>query len=407
MAEAIVAVGTTASIAGLVSLTIQLIEISRRYISSYKTRPRSIEAIHRELEALKQVFTELHNISDNPRYRPYLSSLSSSKVDGCYHELERIHSRLKRQEQGSRLSKKFNALIWPFNESECSQLIKRLHSYQSSFHAAISADSFKINVEVLNRIEKQVKGEHLREFSPAKFWTNQSEAWKKHEPGTGTWFLESDQYNDWLRDSGGSLCIYGLPGTGKTVLCSTVVRDIDTRRDEQQALVYFYYDFRDRDKQNTAHCLRSLIVQLISLLGCVPEECQWLFPSEISEKGIDLNEQDLFTALYTLCKHFLRTYIVIDALDESSETVQIVDKLLQIAAQDECDISWLVTCRREKETEALMKVPLLCTVTLKGPAVNRDIEIYVRKCLSDELTMLPAWMKRKVEITLLEKAGGM
>jgi ankyrin repeat domain-containing protein 50 len=404
MAEA---VGAAASIAGLLSLTIQLIEISRRYISSCKSRSQTIEAIHRELEALKQVFTEVRRISNTPHYQPYLSSLSVSKVDGCYYELERLHSRVRRQEQGSGLSKKVNAFVWPFNETECRRLIKNLHSYQSSFHTAISADSFKLNVEALDRIDKQVLEQFLREFSSAEFRTNQKEAWKKHEPGTGTWFLESGQYTDWLRKPNGRLCLYGLPGTGKTVLCSIAIGDIDARRDEHDALVYFYFDFRALDKQSTADCLRSLIVQMISLLGSIPPELLWLMGSCGPRDRMDLDEKDLVSALSTLSKHFLRTYIVIDALDESTEKDQIANVLLEIAAQEECHTSWLVTCRREKGTEALKRDPLLRTITLEGSAVDRDIEVYVRKCLSVELSMLPAQIKRKVEAVLLEKADGM
>jgi ankyrin repeat domain-containing protein 50 len=410
MAEAVAAIGAAASFAGLASLTIQLIEISRRYISSCKRKSQDIESIHQELEALKQVFTELRNISDSPRYQPYLSCLSLSKVDGCYHELERLYLRLRRQEQGSRLSKGVNNLIWPFKESECRALVKSLHSYQSSFHAAISADSFKVNVEALKRIGKQVQEQHLREigeFSTAKFWTNQKEARKKHQPGTGTWFLESYQYKDWLKKQNGRLCIYGLPGTGKTVLCSTVVRDIEASQEEHEALVYFYYDFRDHDKQTTAHFLRSLIAQMVLSLGFVPAELRWLIPPDPSQHRMDPDERDLSTALCSLSKHFLRTYIVIDALDESNEPAETANVLLEIAERKDCRISWLVTCRREKEVEALFKDPLICTVTLKGPAVDRDIEAYIRKCLSTEYATLPAQMMRKVEAVLLEKADGM
>lgn len=191
------------------------------------------------------------------------------------------------------------------------------------------------------------------------------------------------------------------------MLCSTAIGDIDARRDERDALVYFYFDFRALDKQSTADCLRSLIVQMISLLGSIPPELLWLMGSCGPRDRMDLDEKDLVSALSVLSKHFLRTYIVIDALDESTEKDRIANVLLEIAAQEECHISWLVTCRREKDTETLKRDPLLRTITLEGSAVDRDIEVYVRKRLSDELSMLPARIKRKVEAVLLEKADGM
>ena len=169
------------------------------------------------------------------------------------------------------------------------------------------------------------------------------------------------------------------------MLCSTAIGDIDARRDERDALVYFYFDFRALDKQSTADCLRSLIVQMISLLGSIPPELLWLMGSCGPREIAWTSTKRLVSALSVLSKHFLRTYIVIDALDESTEKDRIagIFLLLEIAAQEECHISWLVTCRGKRTLER-NRDPLLRTITFEGSAVDRDIEVYVRKRLSDE-----------------------
>ncbi|KAH6886139.1 hypothetical protein BKA70DRAFT_103698 [Coprinopsis sp. MPI-PUGE-AT-0042] len=53
----------------------------------------------------------------------------------------------------------------------------------------------------------------------------------KATPGTGTWFLQSDMFLIWL-DSNGHLKILwgtGIPGAGKTVLASIVIRELEAR----------------------------------------------------------------------------------------------------------------------------------------------------------------------------------
>jgi hypothetical protein len=59
------------------------------------------------------------------------------------------------------------------------------------------------------------------------------------------------------------LWLYGIPGCGKTILSSTIIEDVLYHyHDPTMAVIYFYFDFNDVEKQQYEKMLRSLITQL-------------------------------------------------------------------------------------------------------------------------------------------------
>lgn len=40
----------------------------------------------------------------------------------------------------------------------------------------------------------------------------------KHESETGKWFIHSEEYLNWKQASGSFLWLYGIPGSGKSIL---------------------------------------------------------------------------------------------------------------------------------------------------------------------------------------------
>lgn len=83
---------------------------------------------------------------------------------------------------------------------------------------------------------------------------------------TGLWFLESKRYR-WFRDTlGAHLWIRGIPGSGKTVLASTIIEDLGNDNDgiSGSAIIYFFFSFSDQSKQKLDDMLRSMIFQLVT-----------------------------------------------------------------------------------------------------------------------------------------------
>jgi DNA polymerase III delta prime subunit len=92
------------------------------------------------------------------------------------------------------------------------------------------------------------------------------DARKRAWPGTGKWLLKSSEYERWTT-GGGCFCLYGPPGSGKTILSSAIVNDLEQRTKARSVdkccVLYYFFDTRDAWKNTTKGLYDSLIRQLL------------------------------------------------------------------------------------------------------------------------------------------------
>lgn len=95
-------------------------------------------------------------------------------------------------------------------------------------------------------------------------WSNYNKACIERQSRTGNWLMKSDFYADWKTSPTSIIQLYGIPGCGKTILSSTIIEDIlcDCSHNHSLAVIYFYFDFNDVEKQQHKKMLSSLIIQL-------------------------------------------------------------------------------------------------------------------------------------------------
>lgn len=136
----------SASVAGLLSLVIQVTDGTYQYASSARNATSAIAALLRELQALKTVLVKLDDITHNSNHMQAVPSIDASvlsllDIESCTAEIDGIRRKL-----GSRLDvrgrmKVVQQLIWPLLEDKTVQMVKTLHSYVDIFHLALSMDS--------------------------------------------------------------------------------------------------------------------------------------------------------------------------------------------------------------------------------------------------------------------------
>jgi VCBS repeat-containing protein len=136
----------SASVAGLLSLVIQVADGTYQYASSARNAPAAVAALLRELQALKTVLVKLDDLTHNNLSLQAIpkrdaNAVSLLDIKDCTAEIEKIHRKL-----GSRLNfrgkmKVVQHLIWPFLENKTLQMVQTLHSYVDIFHLALSIDS--------------------------------------------------------------------------------------------------------------------------------------------------------------------------------------------------------------------------------------------------------------------------
>jgi len=139
MAEVI---GLASSIAGLLSLTLQVSQLSYEYIANIKGASKSVSSYLKELLALSQILLQLKETLDgetvDKTFLPSPSPLSQFTIGECQHEIERIKERLEKRRDGPGIRSALRVMTWPFEEKETGKLIEVLHRWKGIFEAAIS-----------------------------------------------------------------------------------------------------------------------------------------------------------------------------------------------------------------------------------------------------------------------------
>ncbi|KAI3546751.1 pfs domain-containing protein [Colletotrichum abscissum] len=234
-----------------------------------------------------------------------------------------------------------------------------------------------------------------------------------HQDGTGQWFLDTNEYLYWKTNPGSSLWLYGGPGCGKTILSSTIVRDL---QNSTSICLYFYFTFTNTEKQLLDGAIRSLIEQL----HCQSKAAQEYLDSVFESRGASSAQPDNDS----LCSWFNAMLEVADALDErdllgecqqgqalkNKGLLQWIKTLLQ---SEGAKYHILVTSRQEEDIRRVLKdiIPKDMQIPLRNKSVNKDIRAFIRSTLRT-WGDLPEWRNNKssreqVEKYLSEKADGM
>lgn len=233
---------------------------------------------------------------------------------------------------------------------------------------------------------------------------------KQRQPGTGKWFLDSKNYVRWKTQPSSLLWVHGIPGAGKSVLCSTVVDSLleCCRVQKNLGLGYFYFSFDDRKRRHVRDgLLRTLICQLWSRLGQESNELDQLYNlCKREDRSPTLDE--LGELLQSLVSGFSETYIAIDALDECTEREDLLEMIAQIADWQLRNLHVMVFSRVEDYIEEIIGPFLTCKVRVEDE-IGQDIQLYIQEQLKKD-TRLKKWpedVKQEIETRLLEKADGM
>ena len=87
---------------------------------------------------------------------------------------------------------------------------------------------------------------------------NYNKALEQRYEGSGLWFLASGAFTKWKTRRSSFLWLHGIPGCGKTILSSAIIKNLDSVL-SSQPLLYFYFDFTDIGKQTLESMIRALI----------------------------------------------------------------------------------------------------------------------------------------------------
>ncbi|WPG99074.1 Hypothetical protein R9X50_00187900 [Acrodontium crateriforme] len=247
-------------------------------------------------------------------------------------------------------------------------------------------------------------------LSPPEPWINHESARLLHEPETGAWLLECDDYRNWKSGSFRHLWLYGKAGCGKTLLCSTAIEDVKAHCENaiNAGYVIFYFSFSDDQKQRYDHLLVSAVVQLGS------RQPGFLMLQQAYEKSNRRRpgREELEKILLACIASYDELFVVLDALDECPENdngrAHMLTWLIKLT-QEASQVKILATSRELPDIRASMMLMGAISISVATHSVHADIRKYLATQLSRDhrLLRLQQTTKELIEETICTKADGM
>ncbi|KAF8850847.1 hypothetical protein BDZ45DRAFT_538316, partial [Acephala macrosclerotiorum] len=250
----------------------------------------------------------------------------------------------------------------------------------------------------------------FRWLSPVDQSVNHQQACEQRLPGTGHWLLEDQRFVQWKESPGSLLWLHGIPGCGKTILCSTIIETLRSQSqfDTNSTVAYFYFDYKDRKKQDIANLFRSLIVQLSSQ-NDLPSRSLMNLYDKYHSGNFPAKLFDLMNSVANMILEHSQVYIVVDALDECMEVPNILDSLSQILAQHNRRLHLLVCSRWQMGIMKTLSQMPIETIAFRKPDLDSDLRAFIQHQLENRpsLSQRPSAVKEEITKVLLERADGM
>ena len=425
------------SISASLTALLQLSSTVIRYLSDVRGGPKELKTVRLELCSILSLLSILQEQAEQANDAdPWSSNYMSLNVpNGPIHQfrsaLEQLHIKLAPVEGWKKLGKAF---IWPFEREEILRILSVIERQKMLFALVRQSDhislsrAIKADVETvhdkINEMGKRVERLDLSSrHHKIRLWlsapdssSNYHRALRNRHRGTGSWLLKNDVLRDWQQDTDPDsiFWLYGIPGCGKTVLCSTIIEYMLDKyaRESQVAVLYFLFDFKDIDKQQHDGMVCSLLSQLSMHCAIVPPLLEELY-SSCMDGGREPTLEALLNTLHQIATTFEKVFIIVDALDECDARFELMAGMEELFSWKDADMRILATSRRERDIEEFM-LPLTkdrYRICMESALINDDIRAYVHDQLRTN-KKLKRWQKdpivqMEIEDTLLKKVHGM
>ncbi|KAG6916530.1 hypothetical protein DXG01_006471 [Tephrocybe rancida] len=302
-----------------------------------------------------------------------------------------LRRRLKTFVLSTSIDKKFQALTEAISKQKA-----RLHEVSSGQHNADSSSFYK---EIKGR-ERTARQRHLKQWLNAPDYERDFRTANEHRyPGTCEWVRKESPFIEWISStSSPSAFIHGIPGAGKTILSSWVIKEAQGYTNADTLALYHYFKDSDTDKRSALSAVRSFLDQLLNHLMFTEN------PTLLSQLEMMLDKASLqrprhadFADLWDILSVSLTSFaqakegatmtIVVDALDECVSPHTLIMNLLDLAQQSHGKIKIFLTGRKSAwnsidtslSTTSHLR-PLELEITPES--IEQDVRAFVRYTIS-------------------------
>ncbi|RAK79543.1 uncharacterized protein BO72DRAFT_425227 [Aspergillus fijiensis CBS 313.89] len=258
-------------------------------------------------------------------------------------------------------------------------------------------------VEKLKIIQSHTRSmqdlEILDWLSTASYSDFQNNTQHPRASNTRDWFLNLPEYKEWKATPGKICWLYGAVGCGKSVLCSTVIQDIEEHCQpfSSRQFAYWYFQFSNDETQKVYNMTRSIIRQFMP--KTLPASMVKLW-EEHRHRGSNPHQQKFAEILDIVLETFEgQFFLILDALDEcpakNGERGLLLPFLEDLLKKHRTKLHILATSRPEPDIRS--RLEQYQSVNLEA-GLAEDVETFVRAQVSHG--RLRAWDDSIKERTL-------
>jgi hypothetical protein len=260
--------------------------------------------------------------------------------------------------------------------------------------------------QIRSKLDRNEDLEILNWLTPIDYGPQQSDYISRRQAGTGQWFLDSEEFQTWLKASKQTLFCPGIPGAGKTIITSIVVDYLCKRfyNDTTVGIAYIYCNFRRQEKQKAKYLLASLLKQLTQGLSSLPDSVKCLYDNHKGRRtqpSID----EILSTLQSVAAIYSRVFIIVDALDECQVTdgcrTILLSEIFKLQARTRANI--LATSRLTQEVEKEFKG----SASLKICASNEDVQKYLEGRITQMFYSPDPDLQQKIKTEISKAADSM
>jgi ankyrin repeat protein len=196
------------------------------------------------------------------------------------------------------------------------------------------------------------------------------------------------------------------PIVSKIYSSSTIIDNVETHfmSDRNSRVIYYYFDFNDKKKQDLENLLRSLIVQLSSQSTRPSKALADLYAK--SRNGAEPAKLlDLQDALNKMLMEGGQIYILLDALDECTEISSLLNWLDEIVKRYFGQLHLLATSRKYRDIEVMFIDIGACGIDITNEDIYSDIGLFIKDQLGSRIGFKRWKADIKNEITDALKKG--
>ncbi|XXH04213.1 hypothetical protein Hte_010627 [Hypoxylon texense] len=325
-------VGSVASIIQLISVTAKVVN----YCVQVADAPQKVDELGREASMMLQLLYQVKNATVRKQVEGDASLARGSPPgpDDLVRDLEASMVNLAQQFEKLRPRDFKSRIRFTLIQKDIEKTIERASRMNGFLNSWLTlnikqtTEAIGDGVRVLNNhAEEEVMNGKINRivehYASVSFSEKHRNVLQQRQDGTGRWFLDSREFQDWLGSAGGTLLCSGAPGAGKTVMASIIIEHLREKvgGNEKNGLAYLYCDYRQRQDQKAWALLGNLWTQLFRGRGPSTTEVDEVLGEVLARPDSTPTRSHIINRIRDEITNgnMERVYIVIDALDECSD----------------------------------------------------------------------------------------